>query len=602
MLRHQTTYLVTSLLLVLSGCQSTDSSRVGLKTYDRHVTEKPVAYQPTRSDLLQRAKSERGTADIADPVAAERTAAVPSAPFPESPSARIAPGIRTVSHEPQPAPAESGNATLTIDGKTYRVKLSPDESSTPIIQTAAGEKPPMLPLPDDAVESADSQLVELETISSEEDQYYPLDLPTALGMVGGQHPVIGFAQWRVQEAYAQLDRAEALWLPSLQAGFSYHRHDGNTQTTSGSIVDLNRNSFNYGLGAGANAAGTQPFPGVVAQFHVADAIFQPDIAQKNAWARGFAASAVQNNQLLDAALAYIELLSAEQDRVILEESRERTEVLAKLTSDYAMTGQGLQADADRLATELVLVNSRVAEATEQADVAAARLARELSFDSGQRIVPADPTVVPIDLVPPDYNKGTLISTGLSNRPELKEAQNLVSAACDEYKRQKYAPFIPSVLLGFSSDGFGGGLGNDASNFGSRYDVDAMMLWQVRNLGFGERAARREMMSRVEQTKYEKVRLLDQVSAEISEAHAQVIHRRRRIDITREAILSAQNSYDRNLNRIRDGQGLPIEALQSLRALEESRRAYLNAVVDYNRAQFQLQWALGWQVVAPPDNG
>jgi outer membrane protein TolC len=128
-----------------------------------------------------------------------------------------------------------------------------------------------------------------------------------------------------------------------------------------------------------------------------------------------------------------------------------------------------------------------------------------------------------------------------------------------------------------------------------------MLWEVRNLGFGEKAARRETMARVEQAKFEKIRLLDQVAAEIAEAHAQVIHRRQRIDITRQAIQSAQNSYERNLSRIRDGQGLPIEVLQSVRALEEARRAYLKAVVEYNQAQFQLQWALGWQVVAPANS-
>lgn len=596
MLSRRINFTLVCVLSVLSGCQSTDTSRLGFKTYDRHRTEKPVAYQPTDEDLLQRAKSEKGTADLAIPIAAKSTT---SAPLPESPATQIESGIRTVNHEPHPVPAESSNAELTIDGKTYRVKLTPDRSTSSKIRTAAGEKPPMIPLPEETVEP---ELVELETNSSEENQLYPLDLPTALGMVSSQHPVVGFAQWRVQEAYAQLDRAEVLWLPSIRAGFNYHRHDGNLQTTSGDITDLNRNSFNYGFGTGAHAAGTNNNPGIVAEFHLADAIFQPDIAQKNAWARGHAASAAENQQLLDSALAYIELLSAEQDRRILEESRKRTEDLAKLTADYAATGQGLQADADRLATELVLISSRVVEATEQSDVAAARLSRTLSLDSRQRIVPVDPTVVPIELVPLDNNKVSLISTGLSQRPELKEAQNLVSAAVDQYKRQKYAPLIPSVLLGFSAGQFGGGFGNDPSNFDDRFDFDAMMLWEVRNLGFGEKAARRETQARIEQTKFEKIRLLDQVAAEISEAYAQVIHRRHRIDITQQAIQTAQNSYDQNLTRIRDGQGLPIEALQSIRALEESRRAYLNAIVDYNRAQFQLQWALGWQIVPPSDNG
>jgi outer membrane protein TolC len=39
-------------------------------------------------------------------------------------------------------------------------------------------------------------------------------------------------------------------------------------------------------------------------------------------------------------------------------------------------------------------------------------------------------------------------------------------------------------------------------------------------------------------------------------------------------------------------------LQSIRALEEAQRAYLDAVADYNEAQFRLQWSLGWPVSAP----
>ncbi len=40
--------------------------------------------------------------------------------------------------------------------------------------------------------------------------------------------------------------------------------------------------------------------------------------------------------------------------------------------------------------------------------------------------------------------------GLATRPELKESQALVAAACEAYNREKYAPFVPSVLLGFST--------------------------------------------------------------------------------------------------------------------------------------------------------
>lgn len=425
-----------------------------------------------------------------------------------------------------------------------------------------------------------------------------LNLPTALSLVGGQHPAVGYAQWRVQQAYAQLDRAKVLWLPSIQAGFSFDRHDGNYQASNGAIVDVNRNSFQYGLGAGAVGAGTTMRPGIVARFHAADAIFEPKIAEKTAWARGHAANGVVNEQLLNVALAYLELLDAEQDASIVQQSQQRTADLSKLTADFAAAGQGLQADADRLETELQLVESRLASANERVEVASSRLAQTLSLSTGQRIVPLDPTVVPIDLVSGEYDRATLISTGLSNRPELKESQALVAAACEQYQRQRCAPFVPSVLLGFSTGGFGGGLGNNLSNIDGRYDFDAILTWEIRNLGLGEKAARRESEALVQQAKFEKVRVLDQVAREVAEAHAQVTHRSTRITITERAIESAENSYQRNVSRIRDGQGIPLEVLQSLRALEEAHRAYLSSVVDYNEAQFRLQWSLGWHVFAP----
>ncbi len=301
---------------------------------------------------------------------------------------------------------------------------------------------------------------------------------------------------------------------------------------------------------------------------------------------------------MSAAVAYYDLLSAHQEIRIVEETRDSTADLVKLTTDFAATGKGLQADADRMDTELALVENRLISAREQIDVAAARLAETISSEAGVPILPMDPTVVPVDLVTLETDRSMLVRTGLANRPELKESQALVAAACEQHRRQKFAPFVPSVLLGFSSDGFGGGLGNNLENVDGRYDFDAVVSWEMRNLGLGEHAARREATARVQQAKFEKIRVMDQVAREVSEAHAQVTYRAERITVTQRAIELAENSYQRNLSRIRDGQGLPLEALQSLEALESARNAYLDAVVEYNQAQFRLQWALGWPVQSP----
>lgn len=108
----------------------------------------------------------------------------------------------------------------------------------------------------------------------------------------------------------------------------------------------------------------------------------------------------------------------------------------------------------------------------------------------------DVTVLPLEMVDMAAAQSSLIGMGLVTRPELQESQSLVAAACEAYRREKYAPFIPSVLLGFSTGGFGGGTGNRIDDVDARYDFDALMTWEVRNLDFGERAARRESSARI----------------------------------------------------------------------------------------------------------
>ncbi len=430
---------------------------------------------------------------------------------------------------------------------------------------------------------------------------FPINLPTALAMIGGQHPVVGFAQWRVQEAYAQLDRAKVMWLPSIQTGFNYRRRDGNYQAVNGSIVDVNLNSMNYGLGAGAVAAGSPTRPGVVAQFHLADALFLPKAAEKTAWAGSHAASAVINQQMLNGGIAYFDLLEAYQDSEIIAAAVKRTSDLAEITENFAEAGEGLKSDADRTATELSLLKTRQLAVRERQLVASTRLARVLSITMTSAILPQDSVAVPLEMMPQVADEPSLISTGLSTRPELKESQALVAAACEAYKREKYAPFVPSVLLGFSSTSFGGGPGSNADNFGGRYDIDAMMVWETRNLGFGEGAARRERSAQVQQATFAKLRIMDQVAQEVAEANIQVGIRKQQVEMAQTAIARARDSYQRNIDRIRDGQGLPIEVLQAIQALEASERAYLRAVVDYNRSQLQLQWALGWPINALPQS-
>jgi len=179
-----------------------------------------------------------------------------------------------------------------------------------------------------------------------------------------------------------------------------------------------------------------------------------------------------------------------------------------------------------------------------------------------------------------------VAQGLSRRPELAENRQLVGEACERLRREKYAPLTPSVLLGTSYGGFGGGLGGNIRHASDRFDGDAVAYWEVRNLGFGEQAIRSEAASCLRQAQWREVVVLDRIAQEVVEAHAQVESRRKRIELTKSDIKAAERSYDLNLQRIENAKGLPIEALQAVQALAQSRRDYLNAVIDHNVAQLR----------------
>ena len=422
-----------------------------------------------------------------------------------------------------------------------------------------------------------------------------ISLPSALAAVSGQNPQVAYVNARICESFAQAQAARVLWLPSIHAGLSYDNHGGPVQASNGDVSDQSRSALEAGLGMGATGAGAPTVPGVVASFRVADAIFQPRIADHIVAGRGNAATAVVHDLLLSVALAYVDLLRAFEQKAIAEETFRNAQQLADLTADFARTGQGSPADADRAEAELAVRRNDVLRAQESIGVASAHLAELLNLDAAQVLVPQEPGIVPLGLVPPQVSLRQLVAEGMSNRPELGESRELVGAAVGRLQREQYAPLVPSVLLGVSSGGFGGGPGDTIANYRDRFDFDAIAYWELRNLGCGDLAARNQARAQVDQARFRQVQVMDQVAREVVEAHVQVESRRSQIAIAEAGVQAAVASYQRNMERIRNAKGLPLEALQSIQALNQSRLECLRAVTSYNEAQFRLHRALGWPI-------
>ena len=194
-----------------------------------------------------------------------------------------------------------------------------------------------------------------------------------------------------------------------------------------------------------------------------------------------------------------------------------------------------------------------------------------------------------------------IAVALLQRPELKERQTAIRAALLELQSAKLLPFSPNVHIGYSSGVFGGGSDLVAQekppqsrfgNFDDRQDFDVVMFWTLRNLGVGNLALVRASKSNVRQEELRHVAVLDRVRAEVATAYARTHTRFTQIEIHEWAVAASQKAFQQDFLRTRNNEGLPIEVLDSLRLLARSRQGYLDAIIDYNRAQFELFVALG----------
>lgn len=426
----------------------------------------------------------------------------------------------------------------------------------------------------------------------------PIDLNTALRLAGVQNPELNLSRQLVVEAAALRMLAAAQFLPTLNVGTNYDSHQGNLQQSNGNILSVNRSAVYVGAGANAIAAGSVNIPGLVLSGNTAQAVFGFLASRQIVNIRAYANLAVRNQTFLRVALAYAELTRAEGGLAVAIQNRDEVREVARLTAEYAATGEGRKADADRASTQLARRQAMVQEAEGRLLVASAVLCRELNLDPSIRLHPTDAYVVPLPIVPDPIPLPELIALGLLHRPELAERQAAIRAALLQWEGARALPFSPTVLIGLSAGGFGGGsnlVRPIFGGFGGRGDIDAIGYWTLQNLGVGNVALIRTAKAELMAQRYREIGMLNIVRSEVAQAYARTHARFAQIGTYEAAVRSGLDGFREDFVRIRErGErtALPIELLNNFDLLADARRDYLDSIVDYNRAQFELYVALG----------
>lgn len=439
-------------------------------------------------------------------------------------------------------------------------------------------------------------------------QATPIDLRSALQLAGVQNLDLVVAQQRVELAVAEQQLAAAQILPNFNFGTNYDYHTGVLQQSSSNILALNRSSLYVGAGAGAVAAGTLPIPGLQYNLNLSESIFNYLANRKTAQVARFERRAVENQVLLKVTLAYADLLYAQGTRSVAVLARNDAQEVARLTAAYAKTGEGRQSDAERAATELARRNQDVYAAEARVAEASWQLCQILNLEMSLMLAPVESQLVPQSVVPTQIPMPELLAIALLERPELQARRTAVEAALLQLRSAKLLPFSPQILGGFSGGVFGGGsnlvAGGDPERFGvgggvpqfgafkGRTDLDIVMYWSLKNLGLGNKAQIDAARARLSGSQFEELAVLDRVREDVASAYALTHARFEEISRRARGVRTGMDALREDFIRVRGREGLPIEVLDSVRQLSRTRQEYLDAIVEFNKSQFQLYVSLG----------
>jgi hypothetical protein len=535
----------------------------------------------------------------------------------------VAPPARGSTEEPLPP--------LRPTPSTPAKRLGTDEEA---VRGRPSQKSPLEISPSPSGEVVDLKPAPLEP----GDLCFPINLATALRLADARPIIVFAAGASAWTAEAELQKAKVLWVPTLNLGFDYIRHDGpgpdlnnglnipqgvnalgqNSPGNLGKPINQNINFFYGGAGLSMFAytpnflfqpTFTEPMLPTPIQQFMTDMIFEPLKQRQNLNTARWNIQTAKNDALFMTATAYFNV------------HRFRGQYTGAI--DAVVKGRKLIAEIDELSRDLVpkveidRARNLLADLEQQAvaarqawRVASAQLTQVLRLDPRAVVAPLEHDHVQITLIDPSRSLDDLIPIGLTNRPELAAHQAQIQAMLVSIRQEKLRPLLPAVLLnGFQTpdellQGGVEGIGNGGkmNNWGSRDDFTPQLLWEADGVGLKNLARVKEQRGRTSQEMVKLFQMQDMVAGDITRAQADLQSWAAQVVQAERELRGALVNFNGNVEGLRQTKRFgnilvqvfrPQEAVFALQLVKLAYDNYFNTVAQYNIAQFELFHALGY---------
>jgi hypothetical protein len=442
------------------------------------------------------------------------------------------------------------------------------------------------------------------------DLRFPISLATALRLSDGRPLLVAAAQASVWVAEAQLTRAKVLWLPDLNLGADYIRHDGGGPDFNKGLLTAPSVNFFYGGG------------GLWEIMAMTDILYEPLVKRQILNSRQWDIQTAKNDVALMTAQAYF---AVHQYRGMYAGALYCVERGHDLVDRIASLSRELVPDVEvqRARNLLADLEQRAVSARQAWRVASARLTQVLRLNPLAVVEPLEPDHLQITLLDPARLLPELHAVALTNRPELASYQALVQAAIARIRREKGRMLLPTVLInGFQTPDemiqggiFGLGTNDKMNQWVGRDDVSLQLIWELEGLGIGNLARIKEQRGEQSKAVIDFFRIQDMVAAEVTMAQADLQSAAARVLQAERALRTGVATFNGNFEGLqhttRFGDVLvlinrPQEVVFALQLMKTAFDEFFTTVAEYNKAQFELFHALGYPareltVLRPPGN-
>lgn len=407
----------------------------------------------------------------------------------------------------------------------------------------------------------------------------PIDLPTVLRLAGAEPVEVRLAEERVREAQAAEDATLWQMLPTLSPGLGYRDHTGRTQTVTGPVLDVDKRS----LAAGAT---------LQLQLEFGESLYRRLAAHQVAAAADQALAGQRLRSVQEAATAYLDLLRTELSLRLLEQATQVARDYHGQVARGVQAGLALKGDELRAFAQLNRAEVRLRQAEEARSKASTRLAELLRLRIDGTLRPVAKEAVLLPCPEKDRPLEQLLQQAEGRRPELAEQAALAEAAAQESEAARYAPLYPTLGATAFAGGLGGSTSSARRDYGSTTDTTVTLSWKLGAGGLFDHSRQEAAAARERQSRLRADRTREQVTRQVVDAQAELKAQLAQLELLRQGVAASEAGLQLALRRKEFSVGAVLEAVQSQQDAVQAKLDYLATLIEANKAQFRLRWAIG----------